>query len=208
MSERAFALVIEGLNNLASLDDLDERIVKSARIAVNDAAERGRTAFARQIRREVNLPANYVQPGGKRLYVSQKATNSTLEAVVTARARATSLARFATDSSSLKKRGAGQRVEVKPGTVRTLPGAFLIRLRRGSELTDTKYNLGMAVRTRDGRPPPGYKPTKLSNGLWLLYGPSVASILHSETNSGGVAADLAPEVARRLEDEFWRQMEL
>lgn len=206
MSE-TFALVIEGLTHLNDLQDLDQRIVKAARIAVNQAATSGRTEFARQVRREVNLPASYVQPAGKRLYVSKQATNSDLEAVVTARSRNTSLARFATDQSSLRQRGRGQRVEVKPGVVRTLPGAFLVRLRGGSA-TDSKNNLGLAVRTKDGRPPPGYKPKKLGENVWLLYGPSVASILYSERNRGGVATDLSPEVANKLENEFWRQMEL
>lgn len=202
-----FALVIDGLEHLNSLDELPRDIVRSARIAVNDAATRGRTEMGREVLREVNFPADYVAPRNKRLFVSKKASNSDLESIITARSRPTSLARFA--KSSTPGRGkSGVRVEVKPGAVRTLTGAFLIRLRAGNANLDTKSNLGLAVRTKDGRPPPGYRPAQIGPNLWLLYGPSVSQIVFSERNNGGVATDLSPEIQQMLEDEFWRQMEL
>lgn len=202
-----FALVIEGLETLKSIDDLPQNIVKAARIAVNDAATRGRTAMGREVLSQVNFPTDYVAPRNKRLYVSKNARNTDLEAIITARSRPTSLARFAKESKPGRGKE-GIRVEVKRGAVRTLPGAFLIRLRSGSALTDTKFNMGLAIRTENGKPPPGYKPAPLGNGLWLLYGPSVSQLVHSEKNNGGVATDLTPDIQQMLEDEFWRQMEL
>ena len=203
----AFALVIEGLETLKSIDDLPQNIIKAARIAVNDAATRGRTAMGREVLSQVNFPTDYVAPRNKRLYVSKNARNTDLEAIITARSRPTSLARFAKESKPGRGKE-GVRVEVKRGAVRTLPGAFLIRLRSGSALTDTKFNMGLAIRTENGKPPPGYKPAPLGNGLWLLYGPSVSQLIHSEKNNGGVATDLTPDIQQMLEDEFWRQMEL
>lgn len=202
-----FALVIEGLETLKSIDDLPQNIIKAARIAVNDAATRGRTAMGREVLSQVNFPTDYVAPRNKRLYVSKNARNTDLEAIITARSRPTSLARFAKESKPGRGKE-GVRVEVKRGAARTLPGAFLIRLRSGSALTDTKFNMGLAIRTENGKPPPGYKPAPLGNGLWLLYGPSVSQLIHSDKNNGGVATDLTPDIQQMLEDEFWRQMEL
>lgn len=205
-----YILVVEGLDVLNSLDDIPARTLKAARIAVNEAATRGRTRAANQIQKEVAFPADYVAPRNGRLIVKKRATGSNLEAIISARTRATSLARFSKDSipAGGAKRRAGVRVEVTPGSVRRLPGAFLIRLRAGTANLDTKSNLGLAVRTKNGRPPPGYKPTKISDNLWLLYGPSVAQVFYSQKNNGGVATDISPNIAADLEAEFWRQMDL
>lgn len=205
-----YLVVIEGLENLSSLDDLPKRTVRAAQIAVNDAARSGRTLAAKRILSEIKFPSDYVAPRNGRLSISQFATANNLEAKITARTRATSLARFALDASPAggAKRREGVRVEVEPGRVRRLPGAFLIRLRAGTASLDTKSNMGLAVRTKNGRPPPGYKPTRLGENLWLLYGPSVAQVMYSERNRGGVATDISPEIARKLEDEFWRQMDM
>lgn len=201
----AFVLVIDGLKELESLDQLPQDIVRSARIAVNDAATRGRTRMGQDVLRQINLPADYVAPRNGRLFVSKKANNSDLEAIITARSRPTSLARFAKENKAGRPEG-GVRVEVQRGVTRTLPGAFLIKLRSGAALTDTKFNLGLAVRTRNGRPPPGYKPAQLGPNLWLLYGPSVSQIIYSETNNGGSATELSPEIMDMMENEFFRQL--
>lgn len=204
----SFALVIEGLESLNDIEDLPKDIIRSARIAVNDAATRGRTKFGSEILSQVNLPRDYVAPRNKRLYVSKKAGNSDLEAIITARSRPTSLARFV--KGGLNKRPKqGVRVEVKPGVTRTIAGAFLIKLRAGNSLTDTQHNMGMAMRTRNGLPPSrAYAPKPLGGNLWLLYGPSVSQVLLAARGDSGVAVDLSPEIQDMLEDEFWRQMDL
>lgn len=205
----AFLLVVEGLETLKSLDDLPREILDDARKAVNDTAREGRTLLAAQVRREVNFPRDYVSPSSGRLSVKRFANSANLEATIVGRSRNTSLARFASGSTQVGgKRRDGVRVEVTPGAVKKIPGAFLIKLRAGTASIDTQSNLGLAVRTRNGRPPPGYFPTQISDNLWLLYGPSVAQVLHSDRNNGGVATDLAPEIANKLVQEFWRQRAL
>lgn len=204
-----FVLVLEGLDALRSLDDIPAKMLQSARIAVNDAATKGRKRIADQVLRETAFPDDYVAPRNGRLVVKQKATNATLEAVISARTRATSLARFVKGSAQIggANRKPGVRVEVNPGSVKELKRAFLIRLRAGSASLDTRSNLGLAVRTQNGRPPPGYKPKKIGQNLWLLYGPSVAQSLYGAKNNGGIATQLSPTILNDLEAEFWRQMD-
>lgn len=203
-----FMLVIEGLSDLNALDDAGRKAIDSARIAVNSAARRGRTLLADEVLREVDFPAAYVAPRNKRLYVKKNASNADLEAVISAQTRRTSLAQFASGGAT---RGGkkGVRVHVAKGAGgAVLQRAFLIKLRAGSASIDTKSNLGLAYRTKDGRPPPGYVPTQIAPNLWLLYGPSVAQVLHSDTTNNGAADALSPEIAEMLEREFWRQMDL
>ena len=207
MSEQ-FLLVIEGLSNLTALDDIGRHSIEAARIAVNAAARRGRTMLADEVLREVDFPASYVAPRNQRLYVKKTASNANLEAVISAQSRRTSLAQFATGAATRAGKK-GVRVKVgKGGGGAELKRAFLIRLRAGNASLDTKSNLGLAYRTKDGRPPPGYKPTQLAPNLWLLYGPSVAQVLHSDTTNSGAANELSPDIAELLEREFWRQMDL
>jgi hypothetical protein len=139
------------------------------------------------------------------------ATGSNLSATITARSRPTSLARFIVGGLKIggANKKAGVSVMVEPGKVKRLPGAWLIRLRAGSEANlDTASNVGLAVRTKNGRPPPGYKPVQIAPNVYLLYGPSVAQALFSESTQSGVAKDISPRTLQILEDEFWRQMEL
>lgn len=209
-----FALVIDGLDDLRDLENLPQDMIKAARIAVNDAATRGRTTMGKEVLNQINFPSDYVSPRNKRLYVSRKANNKDLEAVITARSRPTSLARFA-QTSSIKGKS-GVRVELKRGAVRTIPGkkaegysAFLMKLRAGSADLDTKANLGLAMRVPPGKRPSGaYKPKPIGNNLYLLYGPSVSQLIHGATTGRGVATDLTPDIQQMLSDEFWRQMEL
>ena len=205
-----FVLYIDGLDALKSLDDIPAKMLKSARIALNSAARKGRTLAAREVLKETAFPASYVSPRNGRLAVKNFASNNNLEAVIAGKKRATSLAQFLVGPRKVggAKKRAGLRVKVDPtkGT-RLLPKAFLVKLRSGRDV-DTKGNVGVAVRTKNGRPPPGYKPTRISDNLWLLAGPSVAQNLYSEKNQGGVFTDIGPEVAQMIEDEFWRQMDL
>lgn len=205
----SFVLVIEGLDNLDTVEALTKKLPESLRRAVNAAATLGRKRAADEVLKSVNLPADYVAPRNHRLEITRYATRSNAEAVISARSRNTSLARFAQTSYAQSRASrAGVSVEVTPGSVKRMQGAFLIKLKAGKADLDTKSNLGLAVRTKDGRPPPGYKPVQLAKNLWLLYGPSVAQILHSDKNAGGVATDISPEIADKLETEFFRQMGL
>lgn len=195
-----YALFVEGLDEIVNLDkQLDPQIVKAAYRAINATADRARTDSAEEIRRQVNFPASYLKPSQGRLLVSQRASGSSLEAIITGRRRATSLARFVTNGTPGKK---GVSVAVKPGRNVELPNAFLMRLRSGSGV-DTKNNLGLAIRTAKGeRPNSAYKPVRVADGLWLLYGPSVDQVFKT------VREDIRPDAESFLASEFYRLLDV
>lgn len=199
-----YAVFVEGLEDLTAFKDLSASIERAAFQAINKTAERGRTRAARRILAQVNLPASYVSPGQKRLYVSQKARAGSLEAKITARGRATSLARFVTN----ERPGGGLTVQVGASKSVILKRAFLLKLRSGNSDMDTKSNMGLAVRLKPGESLRNrYSAKMMKNGLYLLYGPSVAQIFAA--NSGrGVAEDMSAETADQLETEFLRLLDL
>lgn len=201
-----FAVFMDGLE-VYLLQGLDSQSRKLAAVrAINKAARDARAAAAREIRDQVNLPARYVSPAQKRLYVSKQAQKSSLEARITAQGRATSLAQFV--SGGARKGQRGVYVEVAPGKARMMKKAFVIPLRRGNEFTDTKYNLGLAIRLRPGeRLQNKTFARRIESGLYLLYGPSVSQIFRANDGSG-VATDMAPEVANKLSDEFLRLLDI
>ena len=169
-------------------------------------ARDSRVDFARKIRSQVALPASYVAPGTKRLYVSQKAQRGSLEARITARGRPTSLARFT--RGTIRQGQAGVYVEVQPGRAKFMKRAFLLRLPQGAALTDTKFNLGLAIRLRPGETVQNKRTArKLGKGLYLLYGPSVDQVFRANDGSG-VASDAVPEIERELSGEFLRLLDL
>lgn len=192
----AYVISVDGLRTLDDLGGMSDKIELNAVRAINKVAERARTGAARRIRQEVNLPAAYLNRPD-RLGLTQKATRGNLEARITGRHRPTSLARYATSG---RLGGApGARVSVKPGFATFLPKAFFVNLHSGN--TDSKGNLGLAIRLPEGqRPNRAYRPTKLSRGAWLLYGPSIDQVFDD------VALDMAPDVADQLETEFNRLM--
>ena len=203
-----YILVVDGLDKvLSSLDELPANLIAAARMAVNDATKFGRKMAADKVLRSVALPADYVSNSNGRLHITQYAKGNDLEAIIKARARPTSLARFATDSGN---RATGVGVQVSKGSAKRIKGAWLIKLKSGSADLDTKSNMGLAVRTKDGKRPPGYKPVNIKGtNIWLLYGPSVAQILTSDPSwmkdQGGVIDKITDPIADKLEAEFHRQ---
>lgn len=205
MSEWAVLLegTVEGV-----LDNLTEaKIAQAARRAINDTARSGRTRAAKRIRREVAFPAQYVTPAQKRLHVSQLAKGRNLEAKITAQARNTSLARFAVGTPQVGKTGVA--VQVAPGRVRMMKRAFLIKLPQGtSPITDTKFNLGLAIRLKPGETLTNKRTARrVANGLYVLYGPSVDQVFRAVDGSG-VATDIIPDLQSELQAEFLRQLRL
>lgn len=190
-----YAILVQS-NAIDDIEELTPRIALAAQRAINKIATRARTKAQRGIQQQVNLPARYLGPSGRRLTVSKRATGpDDLTAVITGRHRPTSLARFATGARQSGKRGV--RVQVEPGVARFLPKAFFVNLRSGN--TDTKNNRGLAIRLPDGQSPDrAYRPTKLGKGLWLLYGPSVDQIFDD------VAEEISDETADELSVEFQR----
>ena len=80
-----FAVFAEGLGGI-DLTNLDKEDIQSAASkAINTITRNARTKGAREIRKQVNLPARYVSPSGKGFYVSQTASPARLEGIITAR---------------------------------------------------------------------------------------------------------------------------
>lgn len=200
-----WTIFVEGLSGLKEFDSMKQSIRLAAARAINKVARNGRVEIASDIRDQVNFPASYVAPSSKRLYVSQQATASSLEGRITARTRATSLARFV---QGTPRRGAGVRVEVTPGRSRFMRKAFLLRLPQGQGNVDTKTNLALAIRLRPGESLANKRNVRrMEKGLYLLYGPSVDQVFRAN-DGDGVATDKAPKLANDLEREFLRLLEL
>jgi hypothetical protein len=167
---------------------------KAATMAINQVATRGGLKLARSgILDEIAFPKDYLS--GDRLSVSQKATTSNPEAVIAARERPTSLARFADSSTALGSRAKiGVRVQVKRGKSVTLKTAWLVRLNSG--------NIGLAVRVKPGqqvRNKTGATRWLVPDRVALLYGPSVDQVFRS------VSEKIAEPVGRMVSEEFLRQ---
>lgn len=186
-------------STLDAADLTDLRIAQVASQAINRTTERFRATAAKMIRQQVAFPAAYLAPTGDRLIVDKHANAQDLSAYIRGRSRPTSLARFAMGGRVGARRGA--RVQVQPGLVRFLPKGFFINLRSGN--TDTKGNLGLAIRLREGQVPhSAYKPKLIGRGLWLLYGPSIDQVFDD------VADEVSPAAADFLSAEFLRLMRL
>ena len=195
MTVQTYIYVVEGLN-LGHLDDIPSHVKKAAFRAVNRTTERARTKSGRAIRQEVALPARYLSGEEGRLQMSNPASASRLERTITGRRRPTSLARYKTGGSTQK----GLRVTVTPGVASYIKRGFLIPLKgAGGGLS----NLGLAMRTPDGKPPRGaLKPKMIGEGLYLLYGLSVDVLFRR------VLGPLTPEVSDDLVTEFTRLLDL
>lgn len=192
-------VTLDGLKALATFKELPNEIQVAASRALNATLRTTRTDAAKKIARQVNFTSRYLT-GGERLGVRKFSSPSKLEGVLGGRDRATSLARFATSSTVNKK---GVTVEVKPGSAKFMRRAFLVRLPQGKALTETKFNLGLAIRLKPGETLNNKKNfIKLQGNLYLLYGPSVGQVFNE------VRDDVAPAALDFFEDEFLRLMEL
>jgi hypothetical protein len=207
MAAAPWAVFMEGLNDdlLKTVDP--DRLDRIRIMAVNKVARDGRALLARDVVEQVALPKEAVSASGKRLYVAQQATGNRPEAIIRASGRPTSLARYAR-SPQTSERGAGATVEVSPGKARYLRKAFFIKLPQGTVLTDTQYNLGLAVRLRPGETLRNkISAVRMANGLYLLYGPSVDQVF--KANDGdGLVKDRAPMLTDRLQAEVLRLLEV
>jgi hypothetical protein len=198
-----FAVIVDGLEGLPKyIEGVNDAVALNAARAVNKTAERYRKAAAEEIRRQINLPESYVSPNAGRLSIVQTASRAEPEAIIRARGRRTSLAQFVTSAPA--KRGLSVHLSVVPGRSIELKKAFLIRLRSGTADLDTRSNTGLAVRLGPNDTLRNKKQAiRMKNGLYLLYGPSVAQVLVNN-EGGGVAADLSEGISAFLKDEFER----
>lgn len=200
-----WAVFAEGITELKEFDGAKQSIRLAAARAINKVSRDSRVEIARDILDQINFPASYVAPAQKRLYVSQQATTGNLEGRITARTRATSLARFVQGSP---RAGQGVTLEVTPGRSRFMKRAFLMKLPAGQGNVDSKFNMGLAIRLRPGETLQNKATARrMQKGLYLLYGPSVDQVFRARDGSG-VATDRAPQIVRELEREFLRLLEI
>ncbi len=171
---------------------------KAAALSMNDVLSgSGLARYRKAVATEVQFPVGYVDD---KITFNSPATPTRLEASIIGRQRPTSLARFAV-SGTVGSRG-GITVRVKGGST-YMPGAFLVRLRAGNALTDDGYNIGLAVRLKDGQTlnkKDQSRMVHLGHNVVLLYGPSVDQILRNEA-----AEAETPEVIAAVGTEFFRQ---
>ncbi len=172
-------------------EDFPEIAERAAMMSINQVAERKAVPMIRHdAESQVNFPSGYLD-GEDRLGVSQKATQGSLEAVITARDRPTSLARFIVGEAKVGQAGISVRVSKGGGGAR-MDKAFVVKLKNG--------NRGVAIRLKSGETPDrAYNPVALADNVWLLYGPSVDQVVRT------VAEASIPEIGNMLSDEFYRQ---
>lgn len=190
----------------SDLDDLadyfrtaSDATVPAMRMAINDVATRGGMAMIRkEMTDQIAFPSGYLT--GDRIGVTKRATNASLEAVITGRKRATSLARFSS-ATGVNQRG-GVSVRVSKGRTTYIRQAWLVRLKKGASLDEDNYNIGLAIRIN-----PGEKISKntlhrswlIKDQVALLYGPSVDQVFSE------VAGDVTGPIGDMVAGEFFRQ---
>lgn len=188
-----------------SIQTLPELSARAASLAINRVATQSGMALARDtIMDQIAFPKDYLK--GDRLMVSQLARPDNLVALIRARKRATSLARFAT-SGAINVSGVS--VQVAKGRTEFLRRAFLVKLKRGASFDEDNYNVGLAVRIKAGERITDKRTTHRSwlegdadkGGLALLYGPSVDQVFRE------VADRIEPGILDLLADEFFRQLD-
>lgn len=183
------------LEAISFFQHLPDVVDKSAQLAINSTAKRsGMTLIRRTILDDIAFPRDYLTDD--RLRVSQLANTSNLEAVITARQRPTSLARFASGQALGSRARIGVSVQVsRAGGSKRFKNAWLVRLKNG--------NIGLALRLKPGESldnkthPHRYwlVPDKVA----LLYGPSVDQVFSH------VRGEVAPAIANMVNEEFLRQ---
>lgn len=196
-------ITADGLTELGAYMKLaPERATTAARMAINDVAGgSGLKLLRNAVQHEVSFPAGYIDKD--KLWLKSRARNDDLEAVIGGRGRATSLARFAPGQSPVSSRGKGVTVQVHPGSARAMPGAFLVRLKRGASLTEDNYNVGLAIRLKPGdsvRNKKRQSTVQLDHNVQLLYGPSVDQVF------GEVAEESSPAILDQVATQFFRQL--
>lgn len=192
-----FSVTIKGISSLKDLDKLARSQQVIASRAINQIARRTRTQSARRLREQLNFPARYLSGQDGKIGVSF-ATPGNLMATLTASSEPRSLARFVVGSP----RGKGKvRVEVQPGGVRSMPGAFLLNLNKGGD------SALLAVRSPN-KPASAFRPRRLGKSLWLLYGPSVSQALLHNGGQDGIWVEIEDDIANALEIEYLRQLKV
>lgn len=177
---------------------------QAASFAVNDGAKWGARRGSEAIRAEVAFSRSYIGDASNanaKLRISKTARTGNLEAVLTARDRPTSMARFARGTPTFGKRTRGPRVKVKGGGAsKVLRKGFFVRLRSGD--SGELGNVGLAIRLKKGEKMRNKRQMiTLSKGVVLLYGPSVAQVFRT------VRDDMSDDVGNYTQTSFFRHFE-
>lgn len=208
MSEDVFIVAVEGLSTTrGSIEALPEKVKTAAFRAINKSARDTLAESRRRVLEQVAFPARYLsspdRTGRERLGITKQATREDQEAIITGRQRPTSLARFVQGNPVPGRKNQNIRIQVSPGATRGSRRIFPIRLKAGSQLTETQFNLGLAIRLKEGETITNKKRMiQLSRNLYLLYGPSVDQVFRT------VREDVGPEALLIAEREFLRQLNL
>lgn len=187
------------------LQRFPEKTSQAAALAINQTATRGgMKAITDEMYGGIAFPSGYLK--GDRIGVTRFAKPGNLEAVITARKRATSLARFVAKGTPIggRPRNIQVKVSAKGGST-TLSNAFLVRLRKGASKSEDNYNVGLAMFVRPGA---GIKGQKSAHTGWLnrsktlavLYGPSVDQVFRDTRDK------VEDDVLSALSREFNRQL--
>jgi hypothetical protein len=172
---RIEAGAIKGLADF--LDAASETASQAAALAMNDVTGgTGLTRYKKAMKSQIAFPGGYLDDV-ERFGQSGFATPARLETKISARARPTSLARFASGGAI---GSAGVTVRVKAGRTVHLKKAFMVRLRAGTVLDDSTANIGLAVRIKPGDRIRNKTDTShmvhLAPNVFLLYAPSVDQV--------------------------------
>lgn len=189
------------------LDSVPDITTTSIRMAINTiSGGKGMTLIRREMTDEIAFPSGYLT--ADRLRLAKRATNQSLEATIIARKRATSLARFVTGGGAMipgSKRH-GVQVQVKKGRRTYMKDAWLVRLKQGASLTEDNYNVGLAVRVKQGERIVNKRDTHKSwlvrGKVALLYGPSVDQVFRDVSDK--VSVPLADMIASEFHRNFER----
>lgn len=191
-------VTIRGLKLIAKLSNGPTHVRAVAQTAINSTLKRSKPKAVRAVRAQVALPRAYVDERMREI----PATKDRLEGRLATPKRGLLLSRFNFVERLLTRRRtrtrkgkgkkgesykarAGIRVQVKPsGGKKLMPGAFLIRLRRGKELgTD----VGIAIRKRRAKGRSNYT---------VRHGPSLSQVFFD------VRDEIKPELKRDFERTF------
>lgn len=181
---------------------LPDKAELAMQMAINTVTARsGMALIKKNMLNEIAFPSGYLN--ADRLKVTKRATRNNLEAVITGRKRATSLARFVTSGSVVNSRTqSGVTVRVKRGKTTYMKNAFLVKLNKGASLTEDNYNIGLAVRLSAGEALANkntqHRSWLVPGKVALLYGPSVDQVFSD------VADKVGPQIADQVETEFYR----
>jgi hypothetical protein len=188
-----FAVAVEGITAFDSIEELNPKVLRAARLAVNYTVRLSRTTAARSMEKQINFPRGYLTGQSGRLTIPKFASDGDLIAILRGRDKPTSLARFVVGGAKPGAKTKGVSVEVDPGIAKYMPSAFAIKLRNG--------NIGLAYRTKSGKPPKSVGAKKLGDNLWLLYGASVDQVFRDTRSmiKGDMQEHMSKEFQRLLE---------